>query len=371
MSKLAWISSDWGKGPKREGQSDAEYAAQEPLPGGAGWYRCRLPADALRRAGHEVVHAGGLAVKGGEICPVTWQGKVLDGFDIVVIQRWMHHDAATVFRNARKLGQTVVSDIDDWFWGLDPRNNAFAASHPLVNPKVNVNHYKASLGACSGVIASTPYLADRLRSKVGRTPVRYVRNAIDLERWTPQEVVGHRPVIGWVGAIGYRSGDLETLRGTLGPLVDQHDLHVIHSGAMPTGPRFADLAGVDPKRVTERPLCSILDYPKLFAGIDIGIVPLRDTPFNYAKSAIKSMELSAAGIPFRSAYSPENRWYAPWASAHKPHRPMKLAGLLDPEVRRVERQANLERIAAEDIEKRWMNWESALFEIAHLDSRRR
>jgi hypothetical protein len=38
-------------------------------------------------------------------------------------------------------------------------------------------------------------------------------------------------------------------------------------------------------------------YPELMQ-MDIGIVPLNNTPFNMAKSDIKGLEYSAAGIPF-------------------------------------------------------------------------
>jgi glycosyltransferase involved in cell wall biosynthesis len=49
--------------------------------------------------------------------------------------------------------------------------------------------------------------------------------------------------------------------------------------------------------VTTAPLCEAEEYPKLLT-MDIGVAPLKDTPFNHAKSEIKLMEYSASGIPW-------------------------------------------------------------------------
>ena len=146
---------------------------------------------------------------------------------------------------------------------------------------------------------------------------------------------------------------------------------MVHAGAVVGGPRFAGQTNVDPSRVTERPMASILDYPKLFDGIGLGLVPLRDTPFNYCKSAIKSMEYAASGVPFRSAYSPENLWFAPWAASHKANKPLRLEQLVDASRRAEEIEMGLERVAKEDIRVRWQEWEhvyaSALSSIAPGD----
>lgn len=425
--RVAFCSSDWGKPPKADGQSDEEYANVVPLPGGAGWYRCAVPSRALAEAGYESAHFGGLTTRDdGWICPMDWQGNVHEDFDVIVIQRWMIPQAAEVIACARKLGQVVVNDVDDWFWGLDPSNQAFAATHPrpginrqaarrmklktTASPSGDVVSYRKALAASSAVTVSTPYLKERLDQMLGgRVPVIVIRNAIDLDRWTPQAPGDAKPTIGWVGAVAYRSGDLETLRGVLGPVVEHHDLTVVHAGAAPvdllcprcrngeasdvdvamgrasakdacpqcqgrgrvanTAPRFAELAGVDPSRVVERPMASIFDYPDLFAGISLGLVPLRDAPFNHAKSSIKSMEYAASGIPFRAAHSPENRWFAPWATAKRPGRPLALEHLLDPSVADEERERNLQRVAAEAVERRWTDWEGVYLGLWRKEQR--
>ena len=47
-----------------------------------------------------------------------------------------------------------------------------------------------------------------------------------------------------------------------------------------------------------RPGVPIDRYPGLWRGIDIALCPLNPIDFNRAKSALKGMESSAAGVPF-------------------------------------------------------------------------
>ena len=278
MLKILFASGDWAvQGPKDN--------FGRPWPGGAGWYRCRLPATLLAEHGHVVRHVGKIGTsKSGEIMAAEMDSnKCEDGFEVVVFQRWMRDVLSDVVLRARAVGQIVIQDVDDWYWGLDPANAAFESSHPGNNPTENREHYRQGLTVASAITVSTPYLAERLHRMVPRVPIYVLRNAIDLDRWEPHAIRWtDKPVIGWVGATAWRSGDLEILKGILGPFVEKHDLHVIHSGATVKG-TFAKRTGVDPTRVIERPMASIHLYPLLWSGFDVALAPLREVPFNHAK----------------------------------------------------------------------------------------
>jgi hypothetical protein len=66
---------------------------------------------------------------------------------------------------------------------------------------------------------------------------------------------------------------------------------------MDGGPTFAGKVGVSEDNVTTASLCPSTEYPKLIT-MDVGIVPLHNTPFNRAKSDLKGLEYAASGIPF-------------------------------------------------------------------------
>lgn len=61
---------------------------------------------------------------------------------------------------------------------------------------------------------------------------------------------------------------------------------------------FAEAAGIEPTFVRTLPMVPLTRYPQALAasGMDIGLVPLTDIPFNRAKSFLKGMEYAAAGI---------------------------------------------------------------------------
>jgi hypothetical protein len=87
------------------------------------------------------------------------------------------------------------------------------------------------------------------------------------------------------------------MKGILPALLNRGEIKLHHSGAHPQHVSFAERIGVSNDQVTTLPLVDHEDYPDIL-DFDIGIVPLRHTPFNQAKSDIKGMEYAASGIPF-------------------------------------------------------------------------
>lgn len=274
--------------------------------GGSGHYRCGLPAKVLRDMGHDVTLGTLLAdTHLGELGVRTWDGEHHWSHDLILLQRWMFADLPERIRRARANGQVVLNDVDDWFEGLDPANRAFQTTHPRMNPTENATHYRKVLAAGNGIVCSTPFLRDRYRRLA---PTILVRNRLDLARWKPQEVRDGPPVLGWVGALPWRSsGDLATLRGVLGPFIERHDLTVRHHGCLTPG-EFAAALNLDPTRVIEQPMVPIGEHERQFEGIDVCLIPLAMTPFNQAKSALKGLQAAAAGVPFIASPTPEYQW---------------------------------------------------------------
>ena len=132
-----------------------------------------------------------------------------------------------------------------------------------------------------------------------------IRNGISPHQFTPvKHVKNRRPVIGWAGGMGWRSNDIDELRPWLGEFLEEHDLMFHHVGHDPDQPVFSDVAGVNPARMILSPMTSIAQYADNLK-FDIGIVPLANIPFNWAKSTIKGLEYAASNIPFVASYSPE------------------------------------------------------------------
>lgn len=316
--------------------------------GGAGW----------ARLGQYMGHLGMPVVSG----TLTWHqdhfyirnidGDLVD-VEVILMQRLMHDTLAEKMREARAYGQVIINDLDDWYWGLDTKNAAFASSHPKTNPNENRNHYKGVLAASDLVIVSTSYIKERISPWV-RCPIIVLKNTIDVARFTPVEhTEAERPMLGWVGSTSHRSGDLETLRGIIKPLVESGEFRLQHSGHHETSVGVHELFGLSEDAVFRVPLCEPQYYPSSLT-MDIGIAPLRDTPFNHAKSDIKALEYSAAGIPWvASPMTSYKELVEEWGIGRLAKNGQQwskhLRALKDPDLRAQEGQALREKAWTRDV----------------------
>lgn len=373
--KIGFATADWSRILGPDGK---------PTYGGSGWARIGLPARHLRAMGLDVVEGTLVwSAEAGVFLVRQWPGYDLDAQDptlyalpdLIVLQRWMFASVAVETRTAQANGQVVVNDLDDHFWGLDPRNRAAQITDPRRNPVENRDHYAATIRASSAVTVATPYLADVVkRMGVASSKIHVLENHLDTEAfYNVSEENRHRqamgitefrsktvPKVGWVGATPWRSGDLETMRGILGPFLDRHGLRAYHGGHLEKMESFRDLTGITGP-IDTRPMAPIERYPSLFEGLDVGIVPLRDVPFNRAKSWIKGTEYAAAGVPFVAQDLPEyQRLLARHGIGRVAKRPKDwdrhLRSFLKPEDRLEEIVANRQAVKALDIREGIHQW---------------
>lgn len=295
---IGFISQDWSK---YEGAR---------VPNGCTWYRCTLPAHALNGLGH-LAHVGTAAtLEGKKFGLLDDENRIATGHKILVFKLPMHISHLEGAQMAMAAGQKIVVDIDDWFDNLPETNRARQATDPEANPQNNRNIYFSVIELAHALICSTPFLRDFYASKYPGKPIFMVRNSIDIDRWPVRNTRKRLPSIGWVGATPWRANDLEQLSGFFNDYLVSRNNDFHHSGHIPGAPVAANLLGIVSKTSTIQPMAPITQLPELFKNIDIGIVPLNNIEFNYAKSYLKGLEYAAAGIPFVSSYSPEYQFLA-------------------------------------------------------------
>lgn len=339
--KVGVASADWIS-PERSGKDIEQW-------GGSGWARIGQYLDLLP---FDIVH-GTLVWNVSHFSIMSIDGALHDT-EVIVMQRLMHDDIAEKIPHAKAFGQKIINDVDDWYWGLDPSNGAFMANHPKTAPKENINHYKKIISRSDLVTVSTPYLLDRLKPFT-KAELLLVPNTVDVSRFTPKRHEDKdTPTVGWVGSTAHRSGDLETVKGILVPLYKSGTIKLHHSGHFEHYPTFASRLGLDDTDVSTLPLRPHNEYPSLMV-MDIGIVPLRDTPFNHAKSEIKGLEYAAAGIPFVAqgldSYKRLYKQHGIGRVADRPNEWLKnIKSLLSASVRQEEADRNLELVKAFDIQ---------------------
>lgn len=289
--RICWLSKDLTQVP-----------GGTPLPGGCSYYRCYLPMYATNCDsffGYPAFTADrGFGVKETET-------TARFGFHIAVFKIVMDRQVVRQIEVAKKLGQRIVADVDDYYDGLDRSNMAFEATSPEKNKGSNREHYQKIILSADLITVTTPFLFDYYSER--HPNVMLIRNGVLPEQFHKKPVSEKKPVLGWVGAVPWRSNDLETLRGWLPEFLEKHDLKFHHSGVAQNAPLFHEVVGIDPDRMTYAGMQPISEYANLFPPIDIGLVPLSDIPFNHAKSTIKGLEYAASGIPFVAQDVPEYR----------------------------------------------------------------
>lgn len=300
---------------------------------GCGRYRLRWPAEALAAQGHDVTVGPFLGdspgvlgkVKDGDL-PVLWDLEH-EACDVVVVQRVTARSEYMGMRRLQEKGFAVVVDIDDDFHALERDHPAWWLNQPnwmpereaqlraKVRGKPTYSDMNASPGgmkmyrtpdeisdqgkhwlarACRHadlVTVTTPALAERYG---GHGRVRVLPNCVPERYLRLGHIEVGRLTLGWSGSVVTHPGDLNQAKGAVQPVLDQHDaaFHVVGTGE---GVQRA-LALTTPPTATG--WLPIEDYPAALADLDVGIVPLRASEFNEAKSWLKGLEMAAVGVPF-------------------------------------------------------------------------
>lgn len=352
MTRVAYLSNEWTRLP-----------GEALIPGGCTYYRCWLPMHA---AGYD--SALGRPAWTSQYGFGVNEGKdqATFGYHVVVLKqimdRWIPHQMEV----AQALGQRIIVDVDDFYHDLHPENNAYRATDPEVNKVRNRAIYEQMIRMADMVIVSTPTLLDFYGEWNENT--RMIRNSVYPSQFNKKNVSRETPVIGWVGSLGYRSGDIQTLRGWLPDFLADNDLEFLHAGHVPSMGSFADASGIDPKRLRTLSMQPMNRYHLMFQ-MDIGLVPLNDIPFNQAKSFIKGLEYTASGIPFVAEATGEYQLLAAdgvgsvasspeeWAS--------RLSELLDYKTRKRDAATAFHNMEQKHtIKQREDEWRQAIIDIA-------
>jgi hypothetical protein len=289
--RVAFLTTDFTLDP----------ATRQPIPNGSAYYRCVLPMYSIRPIPAKMGYPAWLPERGFGV--LQGDGTADFGFPVVMLKLLMESHIPHQIKGAQAIGQKVIVDVDDLYEGLDEKNIAYSETSPDKSRVRNRDHYLKSILLADAITVTTPYLKthySRLHPNV-----HLIRNGVNYQMFPVKQHTARKPVIGWVGGVHWRSGDVETLKPWLPDFLENHDLTFHHSGTVPFGETFADKAGIPPERFTSSMMVPLHRYPELFPPIDIGIVPLNDLPFNQAKSTAKGFEYAAAGVPFIAQALPE------------------------------------------------------------------
>lgn len=316
--------------------------------GGCGYYRSFLPYAELKLKGWDAVYGlPSFLDEHGFACKSLEKDEYTCGFKVAVLKLIFDKTFVQSIAPAKKMGQYIVSDIDDFYPGLNEDNIAYHHTDPKVNKETNRAHLQKIWAKSDALITSTQFLYDYYSEK--HKNVYLIRNGIDMNRYQIRhDTSGRTPTIGWVGATPWRTKDLEILAPIMNDFLKKHGCWFHHSGNIDGEKQVAHYIKVDENIVTKKPLVTINFYPLLLSDFDIGIVPLVKNDFNQAKSFIKGLEYAAAGIPFVATDTEEYKYLYDHGigriASNEDEWEKHLTELLDPQVRAIDAENNWRRV---------------------------
>ncbi len=265
--------------------------------GGCGYFRCVLPARVIKEMG----------LADTEVVMRTPTDKQLLGADLVIMQELGSTNATDIARFCRQNKIPYMTEIDDFLQHVSPRNTG---GYSAWNPSTLFVHRSMELSRSAFAMqVSTNQLA---REYFPYHPTIYVvPNYLDRDLWenpTPKRGDG-KIRIGWFGGNAH-GDDLHMISKVLEDIVKEFKGKVVFETI---GMTEQELQGCFKfrKMKDECPSCgfegdvhhfpgeSLQNYPMLLAGRgwDIALAPVIENGFGNAKSNLKLMEYSAAGIP--------------------------------------------------------------------------
>lgn len=289
---------------------------------GCGDYRVRFPADAVNAREEELgVHVevsdhldadATRTTNGFRIRSVEIPG----GIDVVSFQRPLKAEfaGAIAWIRQRRPDVGIVVELDDDLTQVPMSNAAYHATHPAHNPSENYKWMRQAVAHADVLTVSTSPLAMVFGHSIQTFVINNAVPASMLQLPSRALARGRRNaepdrVIGWAGYAGTHGGDLEVTSGALADIIGSDLLDGGRVAFRQIGPPdgVAEALGLPKDAVRATGWLSPTSlYRAALGELDIGIVPLADTRFNRAKSALKVLEFAAAGVPTVASKTPEH-----------------------------------------------------------------
>jgi glycosyltransferase involved in cell wall biosynthesis len=242
-------------------------------------YRAIEPLNAMLRRGHEVVW------------PPSEEGEAdlrrLTTCDLVHVYRRSDPATQRVLSELARRGTAITFDNDDDFTTISKQSPSYRTSGGVGGQR----HFAATVkvaGMAHCLTTTNEVLAEKYRH-AGVERVEVIPNCLEPDVARPRRR-HDGVVIGWVaGTEHYADAARIGIADALRRLLAAHE-HV-----------RVECVGVNlalPERYRHDRVVPFRELPGRVGGFDVGIAPLADIPFNWARSDIKVKEYAASGVPW-------------------------------------------------------------------------
>ena len=239
--------------------------------------------------------------------------------DVIVGARVAHHDAMPGWRALKGLGKTMVLDLDDDYFHIDP-SNAVAYDY-WVNGKEDgkvvieggfLPNLRESIELSDVVTVCSEGLAESISKTTKHPNIRVVENALDAAvNGIPRDYDPELLTIGWTGTANTAAW-LPMIKDVINKAAkDEYDRRVfVEFIGAPAS--YISACGFRLRKGFGRAIEFIHEpdrYLSELRRIDILLAPYRSTAFTEAKFPTKALEAGMLGIPLiASAIRPYAEW---------------------------------------------------------------
>lgn len=250
---------------------------------GDSYYRMRWPAKELARQNPawRVINLAANAIERFE-----WALHA----DLLVLFQSQDYDLLPVLEARRARGLKTIVEYNDNFYA-PPQWSPVA--EPWSSPLV-WQSYETFIERADCLMVTGQGLVELFRERT-KAPIAVIPNHIPVilpKVDLASKSLDHQINLGWAGSLGHMA-DLLAIAPLLKALVRQYPQITIHLMGNATIPQLLDLP---PNRLVFREWGTMEQYFDFWKPVQIGLIPLLDTPYNRCRSDIKAIEMIACGV---------------------------------------------------------------------------
>ena len=254
-------------------------------------YRISQPSEAMGRVpGVTVVNVSGTSPHLKEICRDA---------DVLVLHLMGEMDLLPLVAERKQRGLATVYEISDNFMAFP----SWVKIRSWFSDPVNLSTTFQLIRLSDAVQGVSNILLERFGFLNGKR--RVLENHVEQMGPEPGPA-GRRLVMGWAGSLGHT----EDIRW-IAPVIEDicRRFPNVRFSFMGNGEQFdAVFKDVGRRRFSYRPPGDLGDYYAFLDGLDIGLAPLLETPYNVCRSDVKFIEYASRGaVPVISDVGPYRR----------------------------------------------------------------
>lgn len=257
----------------------AQVEPPQEIDGGDYYYRTYAPGVMMaREEGVYVVNLTSIHRKREEIVTTA---------DVLVLKNVCDPDFLPIIAARKQAGKPTVYELADNLGAVEPWNPVYF----FYSNKENVRLIQQFINYCDALQVTVPKL-ERLYGYLNARRIVFANQMLSIP---PQREFGHlnEVVIGWGGSHGHYE-DMAQIAEPLGEWMLRKSQ--VRLNLMCSDPIWNLFDRVPQTKKTKVPPGSISAYTNFLQGIDIGIAPLKDTPFNQCRSDVKFLEYAVSGV---------------------------------------------------------------------------